>query len=97
MALLVALLAWRTLQSDPVDLAWDGQVWLANGAAGRVDVMLDVAGFLLLRFRPVPAALSHWIAFSRRNMGAAEHGLRVALYARAPVAADGATEFWRGS
>ena len=57
--------------------------------------MLDVAGFMLVRWRPVVAGRVRWIALSRRDTGAVDHALRVALYARAPVAPDAATELWR--
>ena len=94
-ALLVGAIAWRLLRAAPVDLAWDGTAWLADGVAGQADLMLDVAGFMLVRWRPVPAGPARWIALSRGDTGAADHGLRVALYARAPVAPDAATELWR--
>jgi hypothetical protein len=42
-----------------------------------------------------PAGPARWIPLSRRDTGAADHALRVALYARAPVAPDAATELWR--
>jgi len=92
---IAGLLAWRALRCDPVALAWDGQAWRADGVTGEVDVMLDMAGFLLVRLRPVPAGRACWIALSRRDTGAAEHALRVALYARARVAVDAPTELWR--
>ena len=95
-ALLAGVLAWRALLSAPIELAWDGAVWHADGVAGPVDLMLDVAGFMLVRLRPVPAAPARWIALSRRDTGAADHALRVALYARAAVAPDAAAELWRG-
>jgi hypothetical protein len=94
-ALLGGVVAWRWLQSGPIDLAWDGTVWQVDGVAGQADLMLDVAGFLLVRWRPVPAGPACWIALSLRDTGPADHALRVALYARAPVAPDAATELWR--
>ena len=94
-ALAAGLLVWRALPCDPVALAWDGQAWQADGVVGEVDVMLDMAGFLLVRFRPVPAVRARWIALSQRDTGVAEHALRVALYARARVAVDAATDLWR--
>ena len=93
-----AVLAWHALQSDAVELVWDGQVWLANGGAGEVDVMLDVAGFMLVRFRPEPGGRLRWVRWvplSRRDMGVAEHALRVALYAGAPAAPDAGADIWR--
>jgi hypothetical protein len=94
-ALVAGLLAWRLLRAAPVDLAWDGTAWLADGVAGRVDLMMDVAGFMLVRWRPAPGGAARWIPLSRRHTGGADHALRVALYARAPVAPDAATELWR--
>ena len=94
-ALLAGVIAWRLLRAAPVDLAWDGSTWLTDGVPGQVDLMLDVAGSMLVRWRPVPAGPARWIALSRRDTGAADHALRVALYARAPVAPDAATELWR--
>ena len=94
-ALLAGVLAWWLLRAAPVDLAWDGTAWLADGVAGQVDLMLDVAGFMLVRWRPLPAGPARWIPLSRRDTGAANHALRVALYARAPVAPDALAELWR--
>jgi hypothetical protein len=54
-----------------------------------------VAGFMLVRWRPVPAGQARWIPLSQHDTGAADHALRLALYARAPVAPDAATELWR--
>ena len=96
-AWLVGVITWRMLQAAPVDLAWDGAVWQANGVAGQVDLMLDAAGFMLVRLQPVPAGPARWIALSRRDTGAADHALRVALYARAPVAPDAVAELWRSN
>ncbi len=94
-ALLAGVIAWRLLRAGPVDLAWDGTVWQTDGVTGQVDLMLDVAGLMLVRLRPVPSGPARWIALSRRDTGAADHALRVALYARAPVAPDAAAELWR--
>jgi len=94
-ALLTGLIAWRVLRTAPVDMAWDGAAWLADGVTGQVDLMLDAAGFMLVRWRPLPAGPARWMALSRRDTGAADHTLRVALYARAPVAPDAAAELWR--
>ena len=94
-ALLAGVIAWRRLRALPVDLAWDGTAWQANGVAGQVDLMLDMAGFMLVRWRSLQAGPARWIPLSRRDTGAADHALRVALYARAPVAPDAAAELWR--
>lgn len=96
-ALSAGFLASRALRCGPLVLAWDGRAWLVDAAAGQVDVMLDMGGAMLLRFRPLSTSPRHWIALTRRETGAAEHALRVALYARATVASDAATDLWRGS
>jgi hypothetical protein len=100
-AALAGALAWRLLRAGPVDLVWDGAAWHANGVTGEVCLMLDVAGFMLVRLQPLPAGPTRWIALSRRDTGAADHALRVALYARAPAspnsAPDAAAEMWRSS
>ena len=94
-ALVAGGVAWQALSRAPVDLSWDGAVWQTGSAVGEVDLMLDVAGFMLVRLRPVTGERARWIALSRRDTGAADHALRVALYASAPVASDAATELWR--
>lgn len=94
-ALLAGVIAWRVLRAAPVNLTWDGTVWQADGVTGQVDLMLDVAGFMLVRLRPATSAPVRWIALSRRDTAASDHALRVALYARAPVAPDAAAELWR--
>ena len=94
-AVVAGAIAWRLLRAAPVDLTWDGAAWLSEGVVGQADLMLDVAGFMLVRWRPVAVGLVRWIALSRRDTGAADHALRVALYARTPVAPDAATELWR--
>ena len=96
-AALAGFAAWRALQAAPVELVWDGAVWQADGVTGQVDLMLDVAGFMLVRWRPVPTGPARWVALSRGDTGAADHAMRVALYARAPVAPDAAAELWRNT
>jgi len=87
-AVVVALLSWRQAAPAPVDLAWDGQLWTADGQPGQLDVMLDVGGALLLCLRPDPPSgrRRRWIAVSAAEAGPAMHGLRVAVYHR-PAAA----------
>ena len=71
-------------------LRWDGQCWrhLRQGGAAhplhRVDLMMDLGGWVLLRVRAeqaprrlVPAG---WCGISRRDAGGCWHGLRLALY-----------------
>ena len=89
-ALLVGGLAWRAWHGGAVDLHWDGQCWAVGGQAGRLDVMLDLGVWLLLRLRPEGAARAHWVAVSASDAGPAMHGLRAALYARVPSASPSA-------
>ncbi len=84
-ALLVACWAWWQARPAPLRLSWDGQTWAADGAAGRLEVMIDIGPWLLLRLRinePAPADL--WIPVSAADTGPAMHALRAALYGRAP-------------
>jgi hypothetical protein len=71
---------WRRLRPQPVELQWDGQRWALDGAVGRVDVMMDLGPWLLLRFRAA-AGRDRWLSVPRA--GRARHGLRAALYSRA--------------
>ncbi len=80
-----ALAAWPLVRTVPVNLAWDGQRWTADAVPGRLDVMIDAGGALLLRLRPDARRLpSRWIAVTAREAGPALHALRAAAYARAP-------------
>jgi hypothetical protein len=78
----VGLLAWLTSCGAPVQLAWDGQQWQADGRPGRLDLMLDLGPWMLLRWRGDAPTL--WLPVSARAAGAHWHGLRVAAYAAAP-------------
>jgi len=84
----VALGCWRLAAPAPVDLAWDGQRWTADGLPGRLDVMLDVGAAMLLCLRPEPPAgrRRRWIAVSAAEAGPSMQALRVAAYHR-PAAA----------
>ena len=79
-------LGWWLAAPSGLELRWTGQKWLAGGVAGRLDVMLDLGGWLLLRLRPEVRAPARWIAVSASEVGSAMHALRVAAYARAPEA-----------
>jgi len=74
-------------------LRWDGSEhwWFsphAEGAqehCGQVAVMLDLGGWLLLRFVPSDAASgarASWLPLREARLGAAAHGLRAAVYSR---------------
>jgi hypothetical protein len=84
LAVAVALLSWRLAAPKPVDLAWDGQRWTADGRPGQLDVMLDAGSALLLRLRPEAGGRACWIAVTAAEAGPAMHGLRVAAYHRPP-------------
>jgi hypothetical protein len=87
-----ATLAWRAAAPQPRALAWDGEHWRLGPAdqPGRVDVMIDLGGWLLLRHTGDGAnAAVTWLAVSGSSAGAALHGLRLALQARAPAAHAG--------
>lgn len=90
-ALLVAGLLWRRSGVAARALAWDGAQWwlLARGEsaprAGRVQLMIDLGAWLLLRFRAVQSARGdargHWLALSQAHHRPHWHALRCALYA----------------
>lgn len=80
---MAAWLAARSLR--PAELAWDGQQWRLDGAAGAVVVMLDLGGWLLLLFSPEVKGKRLWRAFAVGEAGAAWHGLRTAVHARVPL------------
>jgi hypothetical protein len=86
--------AWATrgLARPPRQLVWDGAAWTVHSAAGgsqpgRVLLMLDLGGWMLVRFTPsLPQAArrgaSQWLPLSAREAGNSWPALRVALYAR---------------
>jgi hypothetical protein len=78
---LVAVVSWVGTRPGSAHLQWNGEHWAADGSAGEVDLMLDLGPWMLLRFRPT-VGRSRWLPVPRREAGAAEQGLRVALYAR---------------
>ncbi len=88
-ALAVAAMAWQRTRPNACDLTWDGQRWSADGATGRVAVMMDLGPWLLLRWWPDSGVnkSARWLAVSGREAGASWHALRAALYSRAPPAA----------
>ena len=82
-ALPVAALAWRQARPEAVTLAWDGQHWRADGCPGRVDLMIDLGPWMLLRLQPdEPARRAIWIPVSAADAGASRHALRAAVYSR---------------
>jgi hypothetical protein len=91
-AAVVAGWAWRRL---PQTLAWDGSGWSLRAAAGSsiggdARLMIDLGGWMLVRFSPLPPSAPHWLALSRRDAAGDWTALRVALYARSALPASGA-------
>jgi hypothetical protein len=90
LATLGAWLARRALPVDAGRLRWDGQVWSWLGPAdqllSRLEVMLDLGVWVLLRLHRADGARPLWRVASERGAGAAWHGLRVALGAHAGAA-----------
>jgi hypothetical protein len=83
----VAALSWWLAAPRARHVQWDGQQWLADGAAVRVEVMIDLPRWLLLRLRAEPGSATGgvcWTAVSAAESGPVWHGLRVALFARTP-------------
>jgi hypothetical protein len=85
--------AWaaRGLTRPPRLLVWDGAAWSVHSATGapqpgKVLLMLDLGGWMLVRFAPsLPHAArrvaSQWLPLSVRDVGSDWPALRVALYA----------------
>ncbi len=95
-----ALLARRALPPDGHQLRWDGRAWAlclrspAKPMAATAPIplrsvvmTLDLGGWLLLRLRPVTGN-TRWQVARSACVGAAWHGLRVALMAHSGVAAE---------
>ncbi len=89
------LLARRVLPAAPAWLRWDGAAWSwrrdsssehpDDGAAPlqRVLVSMDLGAWLLLQLVPAGGSPPRWRVASAGSVGAAWHGLRVALQAHA--------------
>lgn len=76
-------------------LGWDGNGWSlaqpgGEPVAGQVTLMIDLGGWMLLRFRPDGAGRrgSTWLPMSERSAAGAWHALRVALHGPQPVRQD---------
>ena len=86
LALAVGAVAWRRVSGLPERLRWDGSVWQfepAVGAAlaGQAAVMIDLGGWMLVRFKAEAGRLVVWRALSRGVAAGDWHGLRAALFA----------------
>jgi hypothetical protein len=87
-AAVVLLLAWRLSRSREQLLQWDGQRWTVDGVPGRLQLMLDLGPFLLLRLHPEQGR-GLWLAVTAAEAGAAWHALRAAVYSRPPKTPSG--------
>jgi len=84
-------LARRALPGGSSWLNWDGAVWHWRGERPdeglaplqRVVVALDLNAWVLLQLVPAGGSPPRWQVASARGVGAAWHGLRVALQAHA--------------
>jgi hypothetical protein len=100
-ALLAGGLAWWLAQPSPMRLAWDGQHWSADGRVGRLDLMMDLGPWMLLRLRPADApGRCLWLPLGvgdvEADTGASLHALRAALYCRPPESTRRARPAERG-
>jgi hypothetical protein len=78
--IVAALSAWRTLGAGRSgDLSWDGAQWQWCESSGQAHLLLDLGGWMLLRFNPVHGNRC-WIAASQRSAVGAWPALRAALY-----------------
>jgi hypothetical protein len=82
-----AALAWRMGPSGQWHLAWHGQAWRlalgdATGAArdGQVEPMIDLGGWLLLKFLPADGSRAQWLSTGAARLGPCWHVLRAALF-----------------
>lgn len=98
-AALVAAVSLSLLRRQPILLRWDGQVWAwgpprVSAEAwprGRVQVCMDLQGWLLLRLHPEAGGqqtAATWLPVERQGDAALWHALRCAVYSPTPVADD---------
>ncbi len=91
-ALPAGLGAWRLTREPPTTLTWDGQHWLLGGTAVRLTVALDLDRWVLLRLQAADSpATTRWLPAAAAQAGTRWHGLRAALYSRAPESPPAAT------
>ena len=84
-SLVAVLTAWRLYRTHTTaDLNWNGAEWQWQGLAGKAHMVLDLDGWMLLRFDPVHGKRC-WIAASRQTAVGPWPALRAALYAPRPV------------
>jgi hypothetical protein len=79
--------ARRALPEGPARLCWDGAAWQCRTdrlvPLRRVVVALDLGSWMLLHVVPTDGSQPRWLVASAAGVGAAWHGLRVALRAHA--------------
>jgi len=93
-----ALGGWRALPTAAAHLAWGGDQWVHSapddkGAApleGRLEPMIDLGIWMLVRFRSTAPPLARWLVVEASAAGAAWHPLRAALFQ--PAAEASASE-----
>ena len=93
--LVAAIVARGALSEPALRLAWDGSAWRlqpprGEGPAGRVALMLDLGGWMLVRFTPSSAGRwawggATWLPLCRRDVASAWPTIRVALHAPQPL------------
>jgi len=99
LALSAAWLAGQLLRRPPCALIWDGAAWAVElprlgRHTGQVALMLDLGGWMLVRFTPdrPPGPIAIWLPLSSRDAAASWPALRVALHStRAPPGEQDAT------
>lgn len=81
------VLAWWAMPTWHWHLEWQGSTCRltpvddpAGAAEGAVHPMLDLGGWMLLRFNPADGRPVRWLAASARQLGPGWHGLRSALF-----------------
>jgi hypothetical protein len=89
-AALGAGFGWRRTRCQPRALQWDTRQWWlrdavdASARSGSLQVMIDLGGWMLLRFEAEHGAPRwQWLAVSHHQHGPAWHALRTAVHARA--------------
>ena len=83
-----ALAGWHALPVAAAQLTWGGDRWACSvpddeGVApleGRLEPMIDLGIWMLLRFRSTAQPLVRWLVVDASRAGAAWHPLRAALF-----------------
>ena len=108
LAVLVAMLAaaaagvgagfrpFRHAQPPGAQLQWNGQRWSADGTPGRLQLMMDLEGLLVLRLH-LDGGGARWLAVSAADAGPAWQALRAAVHSRPPRATPRALAPERGT